>query len=229
MRHTLVALALVTLTACGTPSTDGPQAEPSATGAPAAADPEQKYVGQGLVLQKGDKAPEFCLGGANDSLPPQCSGPEIVGWDWDAVEGEESAGGTTWGSYQLTGYYDGTTFTVLLTSPPQEFTGEGGPRFETPCAEPPGGWKAEDPERATEADRSVAIEYAESQPEHAATWVDYIDEPSETTEPKDMILNVAFTDNAEQHEAEIRKLWGGPLCVIEKEGRTRAELSEIQN
>src|SRR5262245_9982995 len=42
--------------------------------------------GGGMVVSpKGDDATYLCLGGVLESLPPQCSGPEIVGWDWDAV------------------------------------------------------------------------------------------------------------------------------------------------
>ncbi|MFI2362796.1 hypothetical protein [Promicromonospora sp. NPDC019610] len=62
------------------------------------------------VLQEGDDPPELCLGGVAESYPPQCGGPEIVGWDWDAVDAEESAQGTTWGTYTVEGTWDGETF-----------------------------------------------------------------------------------------------------------------------
>lgn len=191
-------------------------------------DPDQKVRGHGLVVELADKAPMLCMGGAEDSAPPGCSGPRIEGWDWAAVPDEESLGEARWGFYEVTGYYDGTTFRVVDAKVPSEFEGEHSV-FDTPCEEPDGGWKVEDPERATEADRAAAIRYAESQPEHAATWVDYIDAPSASTEPEDMILNIAFTEDADRHEAEIRELWDGPLCVIQKEGYTREELSDIQN
>jgi hypothetical protein len=61
------------------------------------------------VLQEGDGPPELCLGGVAESLPPQCGGPEIAGWDWDAVE-SDSASGTTWGEYAVEGTWDGETF-----------------------------------------------------------------------------------------------------------------------
>lgn len=62
-----------------------------------------------FVLQEGDGPPELCLGVILDSYPPQCSGPEIAGWDWDAVEAE-SARDTTWGTYEVKGSWDGETF-----------------------------------------------------------------------------------------------------------------------
>ncbi|HWM33434.1 MAG TPA: hypothetical protein VNR36_04255 [Pseudolysinimonas sp.] len=71
-----------------------------------------EVTGQGTVIQVGDAAPQLCLGPVAESYPPQCSGPEITGWDWDAVEGDESSGEVTWGAYALTGGWDGTTFSV---------------------------------------------------------------------------------------------------------------------
>lgn len=70
------------------------------------------------MLQEGNHPPELCLGAVAESFPPQCSGPEITGWDWDAVEAE-SAQGTTWGSYAVEGTWDGETFhlTETATSP----------------------------------------------------------------------------------------------------------------
>lgn len=61
------------------------------------------------VLQEGDGPPELCLGGVRESLPPQCGGPEIAGWDWDTVEAD-SAQDTTWGQYTVEGTWDGGTF-----------------------------------------------------------------------------------------------------------------------
>jgi hypothetical protein len=63
------------------------------------------------VLQEGDGPPELCLGAIAESYPPQCGGPAITGWDWDAVEAE-SAHGTTWGMYEVKGSWDGETFAL---------------------------------------------------------------------------------------------------------------------
>ncbi|MEV1130586.1 hypothetical protein [Agromyces sp. NPDC049794] len=65
----------------------------------------------GTVLEK-DGTPELCLGAIAESYPPQCGGPEVIGWDWDAVEGEETAAGVTWGAYAVWGDWDGETFTI---------------------------------------------------------------------------------------------------------------------
>lgn len=66
--------------------------------------------GQGTVLQVGDAAPQLCLGPIMESYPPQCSGPEITGWDWDEIEGDETSGDVTWGAYAVTGTWDGEVF-----------------------------------------------------------------------------------------------------------------------
>ena len=65
----------------------------------------------GTVLEA-DDGPELCLGPIAESYPPQCSGPPVVGWDWSAVDGEETASGVTWGAYAVWGDWDGATFTV---------------------------------------------------------------------------------------------------------------------
>jgi hypothetical protein len=69
-----------------------------------------EVMGQGTVIQTGDTAPQLCLGAVAESYPPQCSGPEMTGWDWEAVEGEESSGEVTWGAYAVTGTWDGVEF-----------------------------------------------------------------------------------------------------------------------
>jgi hypothetical protein len=71
-----------------------------------------KVVGQGTVIQTGDTPPQFCLGPVMESYPPQCSGPELIGWDWDAVDGEETSGDVTFGAYAIWGTWDGTAFTA---------------------------------------------------------------------------------------------------------------------
>ena len=67
--------------------------------------------GLGTVLDS-DGRPELCLGAVAESYPPQCSGPPILGWDWAAVDGEQTADEVIWGAYAVWGDWDGETFTV---------------------------------------------------------------------------------------------------------------------
>jgi hypothetical protein len=114
-RAALLAAAtasIVLLAACatgpgGSPTPDNPVELP----ADAIAAPGQ-VVGQGTVIQTGDTPPQFCLGPVMESYPPQCSGPELVGWDWDAVEGHETSGDVTFGAYAIWGTWDGSVFTA---------------------------------------------------------------------------------------------------------------------
>jgi len=39
----------------------------------------------GLVLEAPGAGPPLCLSGVQESYPTRCSGPVVVGWDWDAV------------------------------------------------------------------------------------------------------------------------------------------------
>lgn len=83
---------------------------------PAAIAAEGEVLGQGTVLQLDGEPANFCLGAVAESYPPQCSGPEIVGWDWATVDGEETASSVTWGTYAVQGNWDGEQLTV--TQPP---------------------------------------------------------------------------------------------------------------
>ncbi|MBG6179425.1 hypothetical protein [Arthrobacter sp. CAN_A1] len=90
-------------------SSPGPSPTPSTTASGVAAPGE--VLAQGTILQQGDALPQLCLGGVAESYPPQCSGPDLLNWDWDMVDQEETASGVTWGAYAVQGTWDGTAFT----------------------------------------------------------------------------------------------------------------------
>jgi hypothetical protein len=46
--------------------------------------------------------------------------------------------------------------------------------------------------------------------------------------PEQVVLNVAFTGDLARHEAELRRVWAGPLCVS-RLPRTSADLLTIQD
>ncbi|GAB2833295.1 hypothetical protein GCM10022221_35210 [Actinocorallia aurea] len=103
MRFLAPALLLL-LAACGTES-----ARPASTPGPPG-----RHTGVGTVLEKAESGPRFCSV-VRESLPPQCDGPEIVGWDWNAVP-HRSQNDVRWGEYTVVGTWDGTRLT--LTEPP---------------------------------------------------------------------------------------------------------------
>ena len=70
-----------------------------------------EVTGHGMVIDDGS-GPRMCLGMIMESYPPQCEGPAIVGWDWEAVDVVESAVGVTWGEYRIRGTWDGNAITL---------------------------------------------------------------------------------------------------------------------
>ncbi len=202
--------------------------------------PVPVYEADGTVLaQRGETlfpkhGPMLCLGAMAMSYPPQCGDVPIANWDWDAVEGEETASGATWGQYHVVGTYDGETFTVTevgsYADDPPRFGSEVD--FSSPCPEPAGGWVLPDPKQATQQDASGASAYAASEPDIVNSWVTHFDPSSpgdaELDEFDPVIFNAVFTGDIERHEAEIRKRWPGPLCLVKGEGPTKRELSRIR-
>jgi hypothetical protein len=196
---------------------------------PATAGPTGRYEVTATVLESPDHGPQLCAAVA-ESLPPQCGGPDIVGWDWADVDDEESANGTTWGSYRVVGTWDGRRLT--LTEPPGEPGEEPGvpePDFSTPCPVPEGGWAVEDPSTATAAGRESAIAYANQQPDLGSVWLDSGAELADVLPdvPEQAVLNVSFTGDLDRHERELRARYGGPICVPQAE-RSQAELLALQ-
>jgi hypothetical protein len=116
MKTLLALAALLLATACGSadgstatdpgddPGDRAPTAIPAAPGAVTTRD-------LATVMDTG--SPELCLGPVAQSLPPQCGGPAIEGWDWSEHRGMyEQARGTRWGVFAVTGDWDGATFAV---------------------------------------------------------------------------------------------------------------------
>jgi hypothetical protein len=120
MRITLttgLAAALLVLTACGSDggatATDPSAAKP--TQVPAASGPVHTA---GLVTVMDTGTPEACLGPVAESYPPQCSGPELVDWDWADQRGMfEEESDVRWGQFALTGTWDGTRLAATEAIP----------------------------------------------------------------------------------------------------------------
>ena len=103
----LLAAAALALAGCATPTT------PGSPGGGSTPDVEPvDVVGQGMVIQIGDAPAQLCLGAIMESYPPQCSGPELLGWDWTQAEGQETSGDVTWGMYAVWGKWNGTNIVL---------------------------------------------------------------------------------------------------------------------
>jgi hypothetical protein len=187
-----------------------------------------RYQADVFVLDEPDREPVMCLGGIAESLPPQCEGIPIVGWNWSAVEGEETTSDTTWGFFHVVGTYDGSTLGVLEVGPPTTEAPDRDP-IDTPCPEPAAGWTSPDLSKASDPDLVALMRVVEEELDFAGFWIDYVEEPAGEglVEPGGIIANVAFTGDAEARADTIPEIWGGPLCLVRHE-RTYEELRRIQ-
>ncbi|MPZ60687.1 MAG: hypothetical protein GEU93_05200 [Propionibacteriales bacterium] len=222
------ALLLVVPAACG--EVDGQDA-----GAASGVDGRQdEMIAESMVLEDGSHGPQLCLGGVMDSLPPQCGGPDLPGWDWKAVSGFDQSHGTRWGVFVVIGTYDRAAGTFTLTRPAvpaEEYDGTGLPEAEdnepvwhTPCPEPDGGWRVVDPALTSQHNFDQTMRAARARPDFGGLWVDQSINPAATdgnqangeerlNDPEQMILNVAVTGDPSAAEADLRRTWGGALCV----------------
>ena len=174
-------------------------------------DGEVRTSGLVMVIDEGD-GPELCLGAVAESYPPQCGGPALADFDWGDV-GSEEASGVRWGSYALTGTFDGTTFTVTDAIPAALYDTMAAPE-EEPLAAACDSPTTTDTAKATPEDMDATLAAASALPTYASAWL------------TGNTINVAVTEDAEGAEAELRKTWGGMLCVTTVQ-RTDADLNEV--
>ncbi len=179
------------------------------------------------VLDDGD-GPELCHAVA-DSLPPQCEGVPMTDWTWADHPEHEDQSGVQWGSFALTGTFDGSTFAVTDAIPAALYDAlnEGPePLPGTPCEAPAGGWGVVDAGRATPEAMDATYTEAARLPGFGGAWMDTSQDPSSTNDPTKVIINVAVTEDVEAAEATLREIWGGALCVSPAR-YTEAELNAI--
>jgi hypothetical protein len=236
------------LAGCGTETAADP-GDAGAPGAPAApptsvpaADGPVTTAYPVTVLDDGDGA-ELCVGGQDDSLPPQCGGPRLLGWDWAQHRGGfETSRGVRWGEFVVTGTFDGTDVTPTEAVPAAEWkepaaSPPGRDPFRTPCPEPDGGWVPLDPATTTTATQDAAFRAAEALPTYAGGWVDQSINPAyadldraaaagELNDPRLLVLNIQVTDDVAGAEAALREVWGGALCVSQAQS-TEAERQRV--
>lgn len=229
---TLAALGAVLLAGCAQPgSVAGAPEQPAVNEHLVPNSYDGRFQTVGTVLESPEHGPQFCYYVA-ESYPPQCGGPDIVGWDWAAVEAE-SANGTRWGSYEVTGSWDGTTFT--LTEPVTATTGSSYPirayDFSAPCPEPAGGWPAVPPELADDPAAWEAGHAAlHALPELSALWIDqgYTGHAEPDARTSRYVVVLRTTGDVAAMEAAAAAAWSGPVCVVGGGRYTEAEARTIE-
>jgi hypothetical protein len=196
--------------------------------------------GWGLVVGREGEPPGLCLGAVPATYPPRPGGLKLRGWDWDAVSGWTQDRGMNWGSYVVTGRWDGRVLT--LTRPPVPSEEYDGPLplaerpddwLRTPCPEPDGGWRPVDPERTSEQTLDDVVRTAHELPGFAGVFIDQSinpDLPDEraANDPARLVLNVRVTGDPAVAERRLREVWGGALCVS-RGLRTEAEVRRIHD
>ena len=246
-RAALVAggMSAAAVAGCGSPPAAGNAPSSTVDATPAALADERnlvveaydgRYRTTATVLESPGHGPQLCSSVA-ESLPPQCGGPDVLGWDWSAVPAE-SVAGTTWGHYELVGTFADGAFTLtepaVVRDPHAEPVGTPveEDRFATPCAPPAGGWVPPDPTRATEEALQATQGVAAGSPGFAGLWIDQQLPAAELTEgngndPRRIVLNASTAGDVGQLDAALREVWGGSLCVSAAP-RSEADLLAVQ-
>jgi len=180
----------------------------------------QRYEASLTVLESPEHGPQLCRE-VLTSLPPQCEGLPVVGWDWDAIEGEASDNGTTWGSFHVVGTWDGTR--LSLTEPPtsSEPDSDGPSRdFGPACAEP----DVVDASQGAAEWEGMSEQFGQI-PDVVTAWVS--DPNGDWDGP--FVGNVIVLPGARDEALSVvREHYRGPVCVVERNGPTEADLAQVQ-
>lgn len=238
---TAAAGLVAVVAACGTQTDDATPGTPGAPGAisdgpgdvtgtsASVTEPEDEELqASGIVLDDGN-GPQFCTGAIMESYPPQCSGPTVEDWDWDAVESEQ-ASGVRWttSSYRLTGTLDGETFALTrpvdaeadgaaATSTPPP--GEENDAFPALCTDPyRGGDESAD---LTLEERDAATQEVRSRPGFVGLYVSDGD--------SDHLNVVVQADvDVEALHTSMREVWPGFLCIEARDAASEGDVLDAQ-
>ena len=231
-----MAILACALTGCGSlPGNAREQPSPVPSATRSLGDAPVLVTGSGMVLGiKGSFT--LCTGMVLSSLPPAgCGGPPL---DLGAIAPASLAGYTIYpGSTTVTtlpvgivGRWDGKIVHVLKvvsdTAVPQQSRPDH-PQLATACPDPGGSQvhlpspNASDPMPADAGDAPTTsrdvLAIADAQPDVSMVW--YSDNAS--------VANAAFTGDIEAHRAALRKIYAGPLCVVQAK-YTQARLRGLQ-
>jgi hypothetical protein len=184
----------------------------------------QRYEGIVTVLESPEHGPALCYL-LTASRPPRCSGLPVVGWDWNAVDDEQSAHGTTWGSWKVMGTYDRKSFTLTDTPTRAGTTQDvsSDPDFSPACRKP---IVVDSSQGVAEWEALGAGDFGPFEvPGLIAGWVSNPDGNDESF-VGNLIVRPGARDEAVNR---VRLHYGGPLCVVERAAPTAARLARVQS
>lgn len=161
----------------------------------------------GTVLAKDDARPELCRM-VRTSLPPQCGGVPLRGFDFDDVPGAETRDGVAWVEATVRGTYRDGVLTVRSA--------------RSPVRPPPSPQRSDEELQRIWAvqldpDGEALSRWAHEQPEYAGEWWEH-----------DTTLVLAFTGDIERFRSEARARWQGDLRVVRRRW-TEADLHALQD
>ena len=132
----LLAVApLLLLAACGgTDAVARDGSSPSDPDAPPALalPADVRTANLAMVMDTGKGRPQVCLGPIAESYPPQCGGPVLLGWRWKDHPEHDRQGRIRWGSFMITGSWDGTRLRAVDAIPAALYD----PMYEEPTTPP---------------------------------------------------------------------------------------------
>jgi hypothetical protein len=225
---TIAALAVVagSLLACGsdgetteTDTTSGSGGTAAGSDSGAGTDGATQYRFVGTVLENAEHGPALCLGVSTAIYPPSCGTVPAEPWSWDDVPDVSTEGETTWAEVDVVGTFDGTSFAV--TEPPAAATDEtrAATATEIPDLSPLCEAEVADPSKLADTDFIAVSGAADGLDGVAATWLSNAEQGL-----AEQTFNVVVTGDPAAAEAELRPLWGGRLCVEQRDQPTLEEL-----
>jgi hypothetical protein len=217
----LAVVALLALSACGSTHSIVERVPPTSSTSVARRPQPVRYAATTTVLQNKQHGPQLCLGLVLDSLPPQCSGPDIVGWQWQHVPGVHAVNGTTWADVHVVGTFDGTRFTLMqppaLPPPSPALQPALARRSPQLCTQPTGS----DSAIALWLDRPSEDEI----PGLVSLWVTG---PGTGTPGSRFVVNVRVRPGYAARATDlIRRSYAGGLCVVENDLPRLAALKRV--
>ncbi|HSJ43844.1 MAG TPA: hypothetical protein VK923_04075 [Euzebyales bacterium] len=218
----LLSVLLLAAVACGEAAPATAPTTPVTTSS-TERDETQEYRTRATVLEVGDSGPQLCFAVA-ESYPPQCSGPEIVGWDWDAVAGEESASGVTWVDAVLRGTWDGERFTV--TRPVEAGSAWPEPPPGDPDELAPG---CKEPDVIDPSHGRDEVDDVIASLERAGVSSIRVSDPSGPWDGPFVLTVLVPPGRGDEITAMIRRDYLGALCVVERDLPTMDELQALHD
>lgn len=178
-----------------------------------------------VVLENEKHGPQLCLGLVDLLMgaPPDCRGLPLSNWTWHGLH-PRTDGETTSGTYVVIGKSDGRVFTLTEPAKPGNARVDpmpGRSDYTSPCPVPAGGWKPVDPAKATDSTFEAVMVMVRHDPDFAGLWLDQKNTPSvdpnrggvHMNDPANLVLDIRFTKDLARHEADIRKVYGGAICL----------------